>query len=131
MAKLMRVHGIKARHKRRATTNSKHTLPVAPNRLEQKFETARPDQVWTVDITFIPTAEGWLYLAVVMDLYTWMVVGWSMSDRMTKELAINAVNIAWFRRRPRACSSTTQTVAVNTAATTTRHCSTLTAWWRR
>jgi putative transposase len=104
VAKLMRVNSIKGRHKRKykATTDSKHTLPVAPNLLEQKFETVRPDQVWTADITYIPTAEGWLYLAVVMDLYTRMVVGWSMSDRMTRELIINALRMAWFRRRPKA-----------------------------
>jgi len=100
--RLMRENGLRGRHKRRfkATTDSKHTLPVAPNRLEQDFTTARPDQVWTADITYIPTDEGWLYLAVVLDLYTRQIVGWAMRERMTKELVIDALRMAWFRRRP-------------------------------
>jgi putative transposase len=100
--RLMRENGLRGRHKRRfkATTDSKHTLPVAPNRLEQNFETERPDQVWTADITYIATAEGWLYLAIVLDLYTRQIVGWAMRERMTKELVIDALRMAWFRRRP-------------------------------
>ena len=100
--RLMREHGLRARHKRRfkATTDSKHTLPVAPNRLEQNFETARPDQAWTADITYIATREGWLYLAIVLDLYTRQIVGWAMRERMTKDLVIDALRMAWFRRRP-------------------------------
>ena len=70
--RLMRENGLRGRHRRRfkATTDSKHTLPVAPNRLQQNFETERPDQAWTADITYLATAEGWLYLAIVLDLYT-------------------------------------------------------------
>ena len=100
--RLMRENGLRGRHKRRfkATTDSKHTLPVAPNRLEQNFVTERPDQAWTADITFIATAEGWLYLAVVLDLYTRQIVGWAMRERMTKDLVIDALRMAWFRRRP-------------------------------
>jgi putative transposase len=95
--RLMQAYGIRARHKRRykATTDSKHTLPVAPNLLSRQFETVAPDQVWTADITYIPTREGWLYLAVVMDLYTRMIVGWSMDSRMTRALCM-----ARFRRKP-------------------------------
>ena len=104
VARLMKEHDIRAKHKRRykATTDSKHALPVAANLLEQRFDTSRPDQTWTADITFIPTGEGWLYLAVVMDLYTRMIVGWSMDARMTRELVISALRMAYFRRRPAA-----------------------------
>lgn len=100
--RLMRENGLRGRHKRRfkATTDSKHTLPVAPNRLDQNFETERPDQTWTADITYIPTGEGWLYLAIVLDLYTRQIVGWAMRERMTKDLVIDALRMAWFRRRP-------------------------------
>jgi putative transposase len=103
VARLMREHDIRAKHKRRykATTDSKHDLPVAPNRLDRQFAPERPDQVWTADITYIPTAEGWLYLAVVMDLYTRMIVGWSMGARMTRDLVIDALRMAHFRRRPK------------------------------
>jgi putative transposase len=100
--RLMRENGLRGRHKRRfkATTDSKHTLPVAPNLLQQNFETERPDQAWTADITYVATAEGWLYLAIVLDLYTRQIVGWAMRERMTKELVIDALRMAWFRRRP-------------------------------
>jgi putative transposase len=100
--RLMREHSLRGRHKRRfkATTDSKHTLPVAPNRLDQNFATERPDQVWTADITYIGTGEGWLYLAVVLDLYTRQIVGWAMRERMTKDLVLDALRMAWFRRRP-------------------------------
>jgi putative transposase len=75
--KIMQMHGIRVRHKRRykATTDSKHSFPVAPNVLNRQFRAARPDQVWTTDITYLPTAEGWLYLAAVMDLHSRMIVG--------------------------------------------------------
>jgi putative transposase len=100
--RLMQEHGIRARHKRRykATTDSKHNFPVAPNLLDRQFNVYRPDLVWTTDITYIPTAEGWLYLAVVMDLCTRMIVGWAMGERMTRDLVIDALRMAWFRRRP-------------------------------
>ena len=100
--RLMQTYGIRGRHKRRykATTNSKHKLPVAENVLARQFDVASPDQVWTVDITYIPTGEGWLYLAVVMDLYSRMIVGWAMDGRMTRELAIDALRMAKFHRHP-------------------------------
>jgi putative transposase len=100
--RLMRENGLRGRHRRRfkATTDSKHSLPVAPNRLDQNFATERPDQTWTADITYIPTGEGWLYLAIVLDLYTRQIVGWAMRERMTKDLVIDALRMAWFRRRP-------------------------------
>jgi putative transposase len=102
--RLMRENGLRGRHKRRfkATTDSKHSLPVAPNRLDQNFETEHPDQVWTADITYLATGEGWLYLAIVLDLYTRQIVGWAMRERMTKDLVIDALRMAWFRRRPQA-----------------------------
>lgn len=92
----------KAAKKFKATTNSNHTLPVAENLLQQDFSAQRPNQVWVGDITYIGTDEGWLYLAVVMDLFSRKVVGWSMSKRMTAALVCNALRMALFRRkRPR------------------------------
>ena len=100
--KLMQQHGLQARAKRRfkATTDSGHSLPVAPNLLERQFDVANPDQVWAGDITYIATDEGWLYLAVVIDLFSRQVVGWSMGERMTRQLVMDALRMAWFRRRP-------------------------------
>ena len=100
--KLMQMHGIRAKHKRRykATTDSAHTLPVAENVLNRQFQATAPDQAWVADITYIPTQEGWLYLAVVMDLYSRMIVGWSMDARMTRELVLNALRMARFKRKP-------------------------------
>ncbi|WP_197339992.1 IS3 family transposase [Ralstonia solanacearum] len=102
--KLMAQHGIQARHKRKyiATTNSNHGLPVAPNLLERNFTATAPNQVWTTDITYVPTAEGWLYLAVIIDLFSRQVVGWSMQPHMKAELVTDALRMAWFRRRPAA-----------------------------
>ena len=101
--KLMQANGIRARHKRKykVTTDSKHNLPVAPNLLNRNFKTERPDQAWVADITFIPTNEGWLYLAAVLDLHTRMIVGWAMSSTMTRQLVIDALRMAWFRRKPK------------------------------
>jgi transposase InsO family protein len=100
--RLMREHGIRARHKRRyrVTTDSKHGLPVAPNLLDRNFEPAAPNQVWTADITYLWTDEGWVYLAVVLDLFNREVIGWSLKPRMTTDLVTNALTMAWFRRRP-------------------------------
>ncbi len=100
--RLMKAHGIRARHKRRykVTTDSSHTWPVSPNILNRQFDVEAPALVYTADITYIPTREGWLYLAVVMDLCTRMIVGWSMGARMTKELTLNALRMAKFRRKP-------------------------------
>ena len=100
--KLMALHGIKARTKRKfkATTDSNHSLPVAPNLLGRQFAVSVPNRVWTSDITYIATDEGWLYLAAVMDLFSRQIVGWSMQPRMKKELVIDALRMAWFRRHP-------------------------------
>ena len=86
--RLMRENGIKARHKRRykATTDSKHALPVAKNLLDRNFTPAAPNQVWAADMTYIWTDEGWLYLAVVIDLFNREVVGWSIKPRMTTDI---------------------------------------------
>jgi len=90
----------KARRKTRATTNSNHDRPVAPNLLGRQFDVPAPNKAWVMDITYIATREGWLYLAVVIDLYSRMVVGWSIDKRMTKELVINSLNMATKRRHP-------------------------------
>jgi putative transposase len=100
--RLMRKHGIRARHKRRykATTDSTHALPVAPNRLDRHFTPTAPNQVWTADLTYIGTEEGWLYLAVVLDLFNREIVGWSVQPRMTTDIVTDALTMAWFRRKP-------------------------------
>jgi transposase InsO family protein len=91
---------IKKKHK--ATTNSKHKLPVAENILNRDFAPERPDKAWASDITYIATGEGWLYLAVVMDLYSRKIVGWSMADHMRSDLVVDALNSALSQRRPQA-----------------------------
>lgn len=92
----------KAARKFKATTNSKHNLPVADNLLKQDFSATRPDQKWVSDITYLWTEEGWVYLAVILDLYSRMVVGWAMSERMTAALVVDALRSAlWRRNRPR------------------------------
>lgn len=85
VARLMREHGLRAKRVRkgRRTTDSRHSLPVAENVLGRSFTTARPDEVWASDITYIWTAEGWLYLAVFLDLYSRLVVGWAVSESLT------------------------------------------------
>ena len=100
--RLMRDNGIRARHKRRfkATTDSKHALPVAPNLLDRNFQPAAPNQVWSADLTYLWTNEGWLYLAVVLDLFNREVVGWSIKPRMTSDIVMDALSMAWFRRQP-------------------------------
>lgn len=80
----------KAARKFKCTTDSKHNLPIAPNLLAQNFKATGPNQKWAGDITYITTSEGWLYLAVVIDLYSRQVVGWSMSTRMTSTLVCDA-----------------------------------------
>jgi transposase InsO family protein len=103
--RVMRQHGLRARAPRRyrvCTTDSKHSLPVAANLLDQNFVADQPNQVWLADITYIPTSEGWLYLAVILDLFTRKVVGWAMRDHMRAELTIAALTMAIQRQRPRA-----------------------------
>lgn len=100
--KLMVLHGIKARAKRKykATTDSNHRLPVALNLLDRQFAVRRPNQVWTSNITYIATDEGWLYLAVVIDLFSRQVVGWALQPHMKQDLVRDALRMAWFRRHP-------------------------------
>lgn len=104
VANSMRRQGLRAKaaKKFKATTNSKHKLPVAPNLLQQDFTATMPNQKWVSDITYLWTDEGWLYLATVIDLYSRRVVGWSMSERMTAQLVCDALQMAlWRRGRPR------------------------------
>jgi putative transposase len=103
VARLMRTDNLKpktARPFKVATTDSNHKLPVAPNHVNQDFTADGPDQKWTTDITYIPTAEGWLYLAVVLDLYSRRIVGWAMSDSLHRQLVINALQMALLARQP-------------------------------
>jgi putative transposase len=102
VARLMRGMGLSARRKRRfrRTTDSAHPFPVAPNLLGRDFTAAAPDRVWLADLTYIWTAEGWLYLAVVLDLFSRRVVGWAMADHLGHELALAALDMAITRQRP-------------------------------
>jgi len=102
VARLMRQAVLVARGRRRRvrTTNSQHALPVAPNRLAQSFTADAPNRVWVADITYLPTGEGWLYLAVVLDLYARRVVGWSMQASLERGLVVAALQDACRRRRP-------------------------------
>jgi transposase InsO family protein len=89
----------KAAKKFKATTNSNHNLPVAPNLLQQDFSATAPNQKWVSDITYLWTEEGWLYLAVVIDLYSRLVVGWALAERMTADLVCQALQMALWRRK--------------------------------
>ena len=107
--RLMRENGIHARHKRRykVTTDSKHTLPVADNLLARNFTPTAPNRVWTSDITYLWTEEGWLYLAVVLELFNCEVVGWSIKPRMTADLVNDALVASMPARRSRRSSRNT------------------------
>ena len=124
VARLMRQAVLVARGRRRRvrTTNSQHALPVAPNRLAQSFTADAPNRVWVADITYLPTGEGWLYLAVVLDLYARRVVGWSMQASLERGLVVAALQDACRRRRPRRACSITATAAVSTPVLTIRRC---------
>ena len=100
--RLRTLHGIRCTHKKkfRVTTDSKHLMPVARNLLDRQFECTAPNQVWVADITYIPTGEGWLYLAAVKDLYTYEIVGWSMDNRMTQTLVMDALTAAYWKKKP-------------------------------
>jgi putative transposase len=102
VAKLMAANGMRAQQKRKfvVTTDSKHEHPVAENVLDRRFEVSEPNKVWGSDITYIPTGEGWLYLAGVLDLGTRSAVGWSMADRMESSLVSEALEMAYRRRLP-------------------------------
>jgi putative transposase len=102
VARLMRGAGLRALQPRRfmVTTDSKHVLPVADNRLNQDFTASRVDERWAADITYVWTGEGWLYLAVVLDLFSRRIVGWSMQASLHKQLVIDALTMALRLRRP-------------------------------
>jgi transposase InsO family protein len=102
IARLRRELGLRCKQKRKfkATTNSNHTFPVAPNLLEQRFAPMRPNEVWVSDITYIPTDEGWLYLAGIKDVFTCEMVGYAMGARMTQELTAHALWRAVRGKRP-------------------------------
>ena len=102
VARLMRENGITAHFKRpfRCTTDSKHSLAVAENHLSRNFAVDGPDRAWVTDITYLWTAQGWLYLAVVLDLFSRRVIGWSMAEHLRTELVLGALNMALGQRAP-------------------------------
>ena len=103
VGRLMREHDLQSRQRRRfrvVTTDSKHAHPVAPNVLARDFAATAPNQKWLADITYVPTAEGWLYLALVLDLYSRKFVGWAMSESMPQELTLAALQMALGWRDP-------------------------------
>jgi transposase InsO family protein len=103
VAKLMRQAAIRSKTRRRfivRTTDSRHGHPIAPNRLNRRFQQPEPNRVWVADITYIPTGEGWLYLAVVLDLYSRKVVGWATSDSLAADLCCRALRMAIEHRSP-------------------------------
>ena len=103
VAKLMKTHGIRSKMRRRfvvRTTDSRHGHPIAANRLAQQFDVPLPNQAWAADITYIPTDEGWLYLAAVIDLCSRKVVGWAADDHLRAELPCAALQMALTHRRP-------------------------------
>lgn len=101
VARLRRLNGIETRRRKqfKITTNSRHTRWVAPNILKRSFTVDQPNKAWVGDVTCIPTRCGWLYLAVLLDLYSRKVIGWSMSERNNKLLVLNALNMAIENRR--------------------------------
>jgi putative transposase len=103
VARLMRRAGLAARRRRafRVTTQSRHPWPVAPNRLARQFTAPAPNRVWVSDITYLATVEGWLYVAVVLDLFSRRVVGWATSERLAEGLTLEALAMGLARRRPR------------------------------
>jgi putative transposase len=107
IARVMREDGLRGKKRRRfrTTTNSQHAYPIADNVLNRRFaveEIEGPDRVWVVDITYVPTREGWLYLAIVLDLASRLVVGWAMGETLESSLAMDALEMALQRRRPAA-----------------------------
>lgn len=100
--RLMKQRGLHARRPRRyrSTTDSGHALPVAPNVLARAFWAQAPNEAWVGDITFIPTAQGWLYLCVLLDLFSRRVIGWSMSDTIDRHLCLSALQMALVNRQP-------------------------------
>ena len=103
IARLMRAEGIRAKTVKqwRATTQSNHRMPVAANALDRQFSVTRPNRVWAGDITYVWTTEGWLYLAVILDLYSRAVIGWALGARLTGDLAQQALTMAMRHRTPK------------------------------
>lgn len=103
IARLRRQYGIQSKRRRRfkITTISKNTEWIAPNRLNRCFQVSKPNRVWVGDVTFIATRNGWLYLAVLLDLYSRKIIGWAMSDQINKQLVVNALIMALEKRQPR------------------------------
>jgi putative transposase len=103
IGRLMTSAGLYCKTKRRfrVTTDSKHDQPISPNLLQRQFDVIQPDKYWVGDITYIPTKEGWLYLATVIDLYSRQVIGWSMADNMRAKLVNDALTMALFQRKPK------------------------------
>jgi putative transposase len=99
---LMKKLGLKARYPKRfkVTTDSDHNEAISPNLLNRQFDVAAPNKVWTTDITYVWTLEGWLYVAIVIDLFSRQVVGWSIADHMRTSLCVNALQMAFWRRKP-------------------------------
>lgn len=102
VARLMRLHQLQARRKRsyRVTTQSNHRFPVVTNVLSQEFRAEKPNEIWLGDITYIATAEGWLYLAVLLDLFSRKIVGWSMQPFLKRQLVLDTLKTALRNRRP-------------------------------
>jgi transposase InsO family protein len=102
VARLMRLRGLRPKQTKqyKTTTKRNESHPAAPNLLKRDFVAKRPDQKWVSDITYIPTQEGWLYLAAVLDLYSRRIVGWAMLDRMTGDLTMEALKMAIRQRQP-------------------------------
>ena len=103
IGRLMREHGLQSHKRRRfrvVTTDSRHTHPVAPNVLGRDFEASAPNRKWLADMTYVPTDEGWLYVALVLDLYARKLVGWAMSETMPQELTLCALDVALGWRKP-------------------------------
>ena len=102
VARLMRQQDIAARKKRRfvRTTDSRHNQPVAPNLLERNISPGQPDCTWATDITYVGTRQGWLYLAVIIDLFSRRIVGWAMSENIDRHLVLNALDMALKGRQP-------------------------------
>lgn len=100
--RMMREMDLKARMPKRfkITTDSSHSFAIAPNVLDRNFDVQTPDRVWTVDMTYVWTLQGWLYLAIVMDLFSRQIVGWAMSKRMKRKLTLDALAMAYWRRKP-------------------------------
>ncbi len=102
VARLMREQQLRARRRRKfvATTDSTHSLPTPPNLVKREFDVKQPDRVWAGDVTYLPTGEGWLFLAVLLDLYSRRIVGWALSERNDEALTLSALQMALDQRQP-------------------------------